>query len=203
MWLNNVIYENRVIEKERLELSARDSLYFLGRNLTLRRCTLVLGVPAQRLHVNDTRIMECTIEVRARLKNFQWSSAHLKGCRFKGRFIGNDFGSWSDKPTEASIEDCDFTEAHLQGCRFLQCDVRTLSLPRWPYFTLLDAGRRALELGAVPWPGTDGPIIGRVLAQTPPDTQALSYSARDLAKFCGTTPEALKALIEKLDGVYY
>jgi hypothetical protein len=31
----------------------------------------------------------------------------------------------------------------------------------------------------------------------------LTYSAPDLAKWCGTTPEAIKAVLEKLDGVYY
>jgi hypothetical protein len=203
MWLTNVIYEDQVIEDSRLELSDKGSLYFLGHLLTLRRCTLVLRVPAARLHINKTQLIDCTIEAKTALKNFRWDKAHLKSCRFKGRFIGNDFGCWPETPTEGSVEDCDFTEAHLEECRFLQCDVRTLRFPRWPYFTLLEPGRRARELGALPWPGAKGPIMGSVLAQTPPEATALTYSAPALAKWCGTTPEAIKAVLEKLDGVYF
>jgi hypothetical protein len=202
MWLNNVIYENRVIENERLELSDRDSLYFLGQNLTLRRCTLVLGVPAKRLHVNETRIIECTIETRGLLKNFQWSRAHLTGCQFKGRFVGNDFGNWRDT-TEGSISDCDFTAAHLDQIRFLGCDAHTLRFPQWPCFTLFDPVRRWRDLSALAWPGDISSSLIQGYAERPPATAAVTYSAPDLAKRSGTTPEAIKAVLEKLDGVYY
>ncbi len=84
MWLNNVIFENQVIEDQRLELGDRNSLYFLGRHLTLRRCNLVLNVPAKRLHVRKVQIVDSTIEVKRVLKNFRWEYAHLKGCRFTG-----------------------------------------------------------------------------------------------------------------------
>ncbi|MCY1080974.1 hypothetical protein [Archangium lansingense] len=35
-WLTNVLFENKVFENERLELTDKNSLYFLGPNLTLR-----------------------------------------------------------------------------------------------------------------------------------------------------------------------
>lgn len=196
-------FSDQEIVNERLILDSATELYYLGHNLTLRNCILVIRVPARALVIARTRFIDCTIEVKRQLNTFRWQSAFLKGCRFKGRFSGNDFGSWPDTRTEGGIEDCDFTEAHLDGCRFLECDVRTIRFPRWPCFTLFETGRRAPELGAVPWPGAKGPIIGRVLAQTPPETQALSYSAPDLAKFCGTTPEAIKGVLENLDGVYF
>ncbi|MFL5346819.1 MAG: hypothetical protein ACJ8AT_18715 [Hyalangium sp.] len=202
MWLTNVIYENRVIENERLELSDRDSLYFLGHNLTLRRCTLVLGVPAKRLHVNETRMIDCTIEVSRLLKNFRWDSVHLAGCQFKGRFLGNVFGNWRDA-TQATLVDCDFSSAHVDQSRFLHCDVRTLRLPPWPCFTIFDPVRRARQLRALPWPEAVGRIEIELFAEEPTATVALTFSATDLAKRRGTTPEAIKAVLEKLDGVYY
>jgi hypothetical protein len=202
MWLNNVIYENRVIENERLELADRNSLYFLGHNLTLRRCTLVVGVPAKRLHVNETRIIECTIEVARVLKNFGWEHAHLTGCRFKGRYLGNDFGNWRGT-AEGSITDCDFTAAHLDMTRFLSCDARTLRFPPWPCFTILDPVGRARELSAMPWPGDLGTELFLRNADRPASTAALTWSAPELAKRSGTDPEAIKAVLEKLDGVYY
>jgi hypothetical protein len=202
MWLNNVIYEDQVIEDQRLELSDNDSLYFLGHNLTLRRCTLVLRLPAARLHINKTRIIDCTIEAKKALKNFQWNKTHLKGCRFKGRFIGNDFGGWPDTPDEGGIEDCDFTTASLDGCRFIGCDARTLRFPPWPCFTLFEPVRRWRELSAVAWPGEVGRKVAS-FAERLPETSAVTYSAPEFAKSYGTSPEAIKAVLEKLDGVVF
>ena len=202
MWLNNVIYENRVIEDERLELSDHNSLYFLGHNLTLRRCTLVLGVPAKRLHVNKTRIIECTIEVSRLLKNFQWSWAHLAGCQFKGRFVGNDFGNWRGTD-EGSIVDCDFSAAYLDQTRFLSCEAPSLRFPPWPCFTIFDPVRRWRDLRALAWPGDIGSVVIEGYAERPLSTAAVTYAAPALAKRCGTTPEAIRAVLEKLDGVYY
>ncbi|WP_224371978.1 hypothetical protein [Hyalangium versicolor] len=202
MWLNNVIYENRVIENERLELTDRNSLYFLGHHLTLRRCTLVVGVPAKRLHVNKTRLVECTIEVTRVLKNFGWDHAHLTGCRFKGRYFSNDFGNL-EGTADGSIVDCDFTAAQLDMTRFLSCDARTMRFPPWPGLTILDPVRRAAELVALPWPGKLREFFQWYGEERPASTAAVTYFAPDLAKRNGTTPEAIKSVLEKLDGVYY
>ncbi|WP_224372247.1 hypothetical protein [Hyalangium versicolor] len=137
------------------------------------------------------------------MKNFRWDTAHLKGCRFKGRFTGNDFGEWPSAPGHGSIEDCDFSEAHVDWSRFLGGDARTLRFPRWPCFTFLDPFPRWKELQALPWPGDKGPIIGDVLAAGPPSTVAFTLSATKLAKWCSTTPEAIKAIVEKVEGVYF
>jgi hypothetical protein len=40
-------------------------------------------------------------------------------------------------------------------------------------------------------------------AERLPETSAATYSALDTAKKYETTPEAIKAVLEKLDGVYY
>jgi hypothetical protein len=37
----------------------------------------------------------------------------------------------------------------------------------------------------------------------PPTTVALTYFAPDLAKRRGVTPEEIRAVLEKLDGVYF
>jgi hypothetical protein len=41
------------------------------------------------------------------------------------------------------------------------------------------------------------------LAEDPPTTVALTFPAPERAKRSGTTPEAIKAVLEKLDGVHY
>jgi hypothetical protein len=200
--LSQVNLENRELANERLEIGA-GVVYFLGPNLTLRHCELVLKIAARNLVIPQARFMDCTFEVRRELKNFRWNRAHLKGCRFTGRLSGNDFGNWPDNPGEGSIEDCDFSGAHLDACRFFDCDIRTIRFPTWPYFTILEPARRGRELSTLPWPGDIGRIEGKILAEEPPTTVAVTLSALELAKRSGTTPEAIKAVLTKLDGVVY
>lgn len=207
MWLTNVVYENRVIEDEQLEFKDKDALYYIGRNLTFRRCTVTLRVPARRLLLREPRFIDCDIVVKTELKNFSWDDAYLKGCRLTGRFTGNDFGRWpstdpSFKPG-GGIEDCDFTQAHLNGCRFFGCDANTLRFPRWPYFTILEPYRRAQELAALPWPGQLSHDMSGFAEWLPSTTSALTRSATTLAKQWGTTEEAIRAVLETLDGVIY
>ncbi|WP_224372286.1 pentapeptide repeat-containing protein [Hyalangium versicolor] len=195
-------FRDREIANEQLVLDSRTELYYLGPSLTLRNCTLIVKVPAKALELTRTRLIDCTIEVARVLKSFSWDDAHLTGCCFKGRYVGNDFGNWRGT-SEASIVDCDFTAAHLDMTRFLSCDARTLRFPRWPCFTIFDPAQRAAELAALPWPGKKGPILAEGFVEDPPSTAAVTFAATDLAKWSGTTPEAIKAVLEKLDGVYY
>ncbi|WP_224250086.1 pentapeptide repeat-containing protein [Hyalangium gracile] len=195
-------FSDREIENERLVLDSATEVSYLGHELTLRNCTLIIKVPARALVIARTHLIDCTIEAKRQLTNFQWNSAHLKGCRFKGRFIGNDFGAWPERPTEGGIEGCDFTDAYLDGCRFIACDVRTIRFPRWPCFTLFEPVRRWRELSAVPWPGGLGRKV-EGFAERLPETAAVTYSAPELAKSYDTTPEAIRAVLEKLDGVEF
>jgi hypothetical protein len=206
-WLENVIFKEQEIENERLELTDKNSLYFLSTGLTLRHCTVVLKVPASRLVIKQATFIDCTFEVKQELKNHQcWVSASLKGCRFKGRLSGCDFGHWpsySERAGHGSIEDCDFTEARLDGCRIMGCDPATLRFPKWPCFTILDPIGRAAELRSVQWPGRFGRIIIEELHKQPAPTRALTLSATVEARHFETTPEALKAVIEQFDCIVY
>ncbi|WNG32286.1 pentapeptide repeat-containing protein [Archangium violaceum] len=206
-WLENVLIEDKEIANERLELADKDSLYFLGPNLTLRNCTVVLKVSARRLHLIGTRFIDCSFEVKQELKNHQdWVFASLKGCRFKGRLTGCDFGRWpgySKGWESGAIEDCDFTEARLDACRFMGCDTRTLRFPKWPCFTILEPIRRAPELRSVKWPGLFGGVVIDNLHTQPPATVALTKYAPAVAKKLETTAEELKAVIEKFDFIVY
>jgi hypothetical protein len=196
-------FSDQEITNERLILDSATELYYLGHNLTLRNCTLAIRVPARALVIARTQLIDCTIEVKRELKNFRWGSAFLKGCKFKGRLIGNDFGEQPYPPGEGGLENCDFTEAHVDASRFLACDMRTVRLPSWPCFTIFDPVRRWRELRALKWPGDIGPVVVEGFSWDPPTTMAVTYSASTLAKKSGTTPEAIRAVLEKLDGVYY
>jgi uncharacterized protein YjbI with pentapeptide repeats len=191
---------------ERLELADKEAIYFLGPNLTLRQCSLVLRVPARWLHILPTRFIDCTVQVKQELKNHDWSRAFLKGCQFTGRMTGCDFGHripHMPGRENGGIEDCDFTTAHLQGCRFHGCDMRTIRLPPWPCFTLLDPLGRSRELKSVRWPELFGDVVVDNLHTQPASTVAVSYHAPTMAKRYGTTPEEFKAVLRKLDCVVY
>lgn len=201
--MKSILYENRELEGERLELTDKEGNYYLGPNLTLRRCTVVTRVSASWFHILPSRFIDCTLQVKQELKNQDWSSAFLKGCRFTGRLTGCDFGHRLPHlpgRENGGIEDCDFTEACLSYCRFHGCDMNTLRLPSWPCFTLLAPLARAHELRSAGWPGRSHLIVAS-LDTNPPSTVALTFHAPTVAKRFGTTPEALKSFIEKLDGV--
>jgi hypothetical protein len=207
--LGNVIFEDKEIANERLELTDAKANYILGPNLTLKNCTLVLKVSARRLSTKQARFIDCTFEVKQELKNYQgWLAASLKGCRFKGRLSGCDFGHWPEYSSLpwyqfGSIKDCDFSEARLDGCRFHGCDPRTLQFPKWPCFTILDPIGRASELRSAQWPGDFGDIVVDKLHEQPPSTVALSDHAPTLGKRLETTAEELRAIIEKFDCIVY
>jgi hypothetical protein len=208
-WLENVIFKEREIANERLELTDKNSLYYLSTNLTLRRCTIVLKVPASRLIIKQATFIDCTFEVKQELKNHQsWLAASLKGCRFKGRLTGCDFGHWPEYASDpwyqhGSIEDCDFSEARLDGCRFHGCDPATLRLPKWPCFTFLDPIRRAPELRSAKWPGTFGDVVVENLHTHPASTRTLTYYAPSAARRFETTPEELRTVIEQFDCIVF
>jgi hypothetical protein len=209
MLAKKVFYEDKQFENERLELTDKGTLYFLGGNLTLKNCTLVLKVAARNLFIDGVRFIDCTFEVKQELKNHQqWIRASLKGCRFKGRLSGCDFGHWPEYGKEpeyqlGSIEDCDFSEARLDACRFMGGDPRTLRFPKWPCFTFLEPIQRVSELLNARWPGNFGDIVVKGIYKDPPGTRALVYHAPSIAKRMETTPEALRAVIEQFDCFVY
>ncbi|WP_309890435.1 hypothetical protein [Archangium sp.] len=209
MIAKKVFYEDKELENERLELTDKGSIYFLGRNLTLKNCTLVLKVAAQNLFIRDVRFIGCTFEVKQELKNHQdWIRASLEGCRFKGRFSGCDFGHWPEYGSEpeyqfGSIKDCDFTEARLDGCRIMGSDPATLRFPKWPCFTILDPIGRAHELNSVQWPGDFRPSYVEGRYKDPPSTRAVTFYAPALARRRETTEEAFRSVIEQFDCILY
>ena len=145
----NIHFENREIEGERLEFP-KHAIYWLGPNVTLRRCTLVLSVATRWLHLLSGQLVDCT---------------------------------------------------RLDACRFYNCDMRTIQLPRWPCFTLLDPVRRAAELARVEWPGRFGSVVIEGLAKQEESIVALTEHAPSVAAQLGTTTEDLRAVLERLSGV--
>jgi hypothetical protein len=194
----NIHYKDREIVGERVELP-QGSLYWLGPNLTLRNCTLVIGVASRWLTLMSGQLLDCTIQAKGELKNKRWARMNFKGCRFKGRFTGNDFGFHEDdldKWRIGGIADCDFSEARLHTCRFYNCDMSTIRLPGWPCFTILDPVRRLEELARVEWPGRFGRIVIDDLRDQEESIVAITDHAPSYAERLGFTVEELRTVLE-------
>ena len=206
MYPKKVIIEDRTLEGERLELGDKNLRCYLGPNLVMRRCTLVLRMSSDLFHLNGPRFIDCDIEVKRQLKEVRWYSAYLKGCRFTGRLFSCDFGHVPNSKLlyedMGGIEDCDFTAAHVHACRFVGCDTSTLKFPRWPYFTLLEPSRRHREFASMLWPREIRAwFTGFELFHK--TTAALTYSATILAKEAGVSEDRLRALVEGHSGIIY
>jgi hypothetical protein len=207
--LGNVVFKDREVENERLELTDKQANYILGPNLTLKNCALVLTVPARRLSLKQVRFIDCTFEVKQELKNHQgWTAAFLKGCRFKGMLTGCDLGHWPEYSSLpwyqfGAIEDCDFTEARLDGCRIMGADPATIRFPKWPCFTILDPIGRAHELRGVEWPGLVGDVLVKELHTHPSRTRALTCYAPRLVERLDATLDELRAVLEQFDCIVY
>jgi hypothetical protein len=202
MLLTNVILENKTLEGKRLELSDKDSIYFLGPNLTLKDCTIITKTPTKRLLIKGVQFINCAIEVKQELKNFRWADASLSGCQITGRLWGNDFGHQNYSTHPASIEDCDFTGAQLDGCRFMSCDISTLRLPRWPCFTLLEPFKRSQELSRLPWPSSLR-FLPTTFDWAPSNTSAVTFFTPTLVKKYNASEQELRAFVERMEGVIY
>ncbi|WP_434382662.1 hypothetical protein [Melittangium boletus] len=199
----NIHYKDREIVGERLEL-AKGPLYWLGPDLTLRDCTVVIRAAARSLTLMSGRFIDCTLQAKGELKGVRWARMHLRGCRFEGRFRGNDFGFIEDELDtwkQGALMDCDFSEALLDGCRFYACDMRTIRLPRWPCFTLLDPVRHAAELARETWPGLFGQVTIEGLSTQDASVVALTYHAPSIAERQETTAEELRAVLERVPWV--
>ncbi len=208
MLFDKVFFRNQEIDNEQLSLTDKGSRYSLGPDLTLRRCNIVLKISARNLFIHGgTRFIDCSFEVKQQLKNHQqWVFASLEGCRFKGRLSGCDFGHWPEYGCVAehvSIKDCDFSEDQIDSCRIMGSDPAMLRFPRWPCFTFLDPIGHAAKLREAPWPALFGRVIVNDLHTHPASTTALTFHAPTIAKFAETTPEELRAVIERFDCLVY
>ncbi|WNG33253.1 hypothetical protein F0U61_06220 [Archangium violaceum] len=66
----NIHYKEREIVGERLELS-KGALYWLGPNLTLRDCTVVIGAASRALPLMSGQFIDCTLQAKGELKSLR------------------------------------------------------------------------------------------------------------------------------------
>ena len=172
-----------------------DVVNYLGPDLILEDCKINIQTSARGLIINQVQFLNCHIQVRKKLTNFQdWCCAVLKGCKFTGVFSSNDFGFFEEYDSHGAISDCDFSDAILDGCRFFSTDIDSIVLPPWPSFTILNPSIHKSELDAIKWPDNSRYFV-ETLVSSPKQTTAVVDSAKLIAKELGLSEAALKALL--------
>jgi hypothetical protein len=202
-YLENRLLEKQVIADEEIVLTD-DNLNFLGPEVTVKRCRLVIRCTSRYLHIENAQLLDCVIEAKKKLANLaEWCEAVIRGCTFTGHFHGNDFGHWPDRTAprpSGSIEDCDFSAAILDGCRFMRTDMSTIKLPRWPCFTILDPRKNGQEIIALPWPKTMQ-VWAQCAADDLEESSALVYHAPSLVNRYGCNEDEIRNALERFSGV--
>jgi hypothetical protein len=196
--------EKQTITDQEIVL-ANEHYNILGPDLTLENCRIIFRCAHTSLIVTLTKFINCRMEIRRKLVNFQWLDAWLQGCTFTGTLRGNDFGHWPTPPIwpdMAGIQECDFSETILNLCRFIDCPIETIVLPKWPCFTILNPYQNLSRFESV-----KSPVDLSFLAHPyiPPPENAVAHvdhapSFLKSRKLEGTE-EDLRATLEPLDFV--
>jgi hypothetical protein len=191
---------DRTIQGEAITIDEKDT-YFLGPDLVLRECTILLRTTSRGLIISRTRFENCEVVAKKKLSSFRWFNAFFTGCRFSGTFHGCDFGhSPDDFEPAGGIECCDFSGAALDACRVLNADVETIQFPPWPCFTIIDPGRLATQIQPIQWPGKMR-ILAELIASFEPETVAVTFLATDAMKRYAVSEEDLRSAVSRIPGV--
>lgn len=128
---------NTRILRKRLLLSNLD-VNLLGPDLVLENCSVHSDCQSKALIISGLVMTDGHFNQQDRaLTDFHFEFAHFSDVKFTGKFVGCTFGDWVSAAT-SSIRSCDFTEAGLEDCRFLNCDIESTRLPKWPAFTIVN-----------------------------------------------------------------
>jgi len=190
--------KQRFIENEQIVFGNKEYAY-LGPELTFKNCEIILKVSTKNLTITDTKFINCQIIAKKKLVNCQeWSSAIIKGCSFKGSFVGNDFGYSDEKYGNGSIDDCNFSEADLRYCRLMSCDLKNFKLPQWPYFTVENPFKQKEVIASIEWSGKLK-TWAKVLMRSQDITTGACFYAPDIANEDDTDLDEIKSMLQNIN----
>ena len=174
---------------------------------TLENCHIIVDVPRGGAGISLSQLQDCTIETKKRMKDAWFFGSDYTRCKFKGKFLGMDFGRspWPDPLTgeldkHGDLIDCDFTEATLDLCRFFNVDITRQKFAPWPQFVLTTAWyEQALSSGRV-WPEKFAVHIRGHQTENP-QLSAVTGTKSDFMKRYALTEYELEQALQAIDGV--
>jgi len=189
-------WQKQVLKDTELILNDKEHNY-LGPNLVMENCRVVLPRSARAITIFDARFHGCSFETNKKFKSFHdWCAAELISCSFSGYYEGNDFGYWEKVSQNGKIKGCNFSAAILDGCRFFECDIDSIVFPLWPCFTILNPHRITQKLEATTWPGELEHWFGGI-SLSPKNTLAIVGYAPELIKKNGSSEDELRIVLEQ------
>lgn len=196
--------EETAISNRDIDISDADSVHFLGPNLTLQNCKIILRVSARSLTVKAVTFENCEVVATRKLLNFRWYSAAFRRCKFTGHYVGCGFGKRSEHyDPSGDISDCDLSSAILDGCDFRNVDVDRLILPKWPCFYFLEPARHRDDLRRLRWPGNLDFFIDGVVSEAPDDASILVFYAPSVIKRFGSNEAELQNVLQEAPGAFF
>jgi hypothetical protein len=193
---------NQTIVEQNVDLTMNEN-NVLGPNLLLDRCNVTLRVTERMLTFVEATFINCDVAAKKQLNNCRWFGARLSGCRFHGRFLGNDFGNQpEDYWKGGGIDDCDFSDAVLEACRVIGSDAKSIVFPTWPCITLLNPCEYRDQMSKMEWPGRMG-IWVKTFSYPPPTTTALVEYAPSLMKRYEVSEQELIVAISRLPNLLH
>jgi hypothetical protein len=147
-WLkSNLGLGRKTIRGETLAFGDRTRVTTLAKS-TFEHCDISLNCPARGLIIDRCIFRDCMIRAKKPQSDHQFFTSTFERCKFTGEFPGCEFGFRIDLHgnTRGTISDCDFQEAILDLVSFNNCDLNSLTLPRWPHFTIADPGTTSARI---------------------------------------------------------
>jgi hypothetical protein len=190
--------------RDDIEFPATESVQVVGAKFA--HCRIVGRTSARNLTVIDSEFDHCSIEWKTPLRNHSWLSVVFTACKFRGKFVGNQFGhksqSLREGATPGAVNECDFSESHLDGTSFLNCDMKSVTLPTWPFFTFVSPSENSEALlGAVERVPVALRTTIEVSASSSRETAAITWSSTEIIQRAGVTDRELRNLLIALPGV--
>ena len=186
------------LSSEVLEL-VHDGYSVLGPQLNLDDCIVVSRAPAECLIIAGLTMSGGSFNQHVELRDFHFENAHLNKVTFTGKFVGCDFGDWDDTST-SSIENCDFKDCHLDGVRFLNADVDTIALPKWPHFFIRSPEKYNPNIDTQSLPKKLG-ITLSVYFDEEPECSAIVGNAQRLADENQISMEKIRVILSSIEGI--
>ncbi|AVR97156.1 hypothetical protein [Pseudoduganella armeniaca] len=172
----------------------------LGPELVFEECDIYSDCQSKALVMSGVRMIGGRFFQQDRaLADHQFSRVHFNGVRFFGTFIGCDFGNW-DSNDIGSMANCDFTEAVLDSSRFLNVDVQSIKLPRWPCFTIVNPAEAREFVMGNKWSAKTR-IALDVYTDVDPECTASLGDASRMAKQDGIALEDLRERLLAIPGI--
>jgi hypothetical protein len=193
-----VQFRDTLLTGKDIEFNNTD-MHFLGPNLILKDCNLIIKSKKKGFGVVGFEMTGGSFEIKSNLSDIQFDQAKFEGVKFLGCFSGIDFG-WYDSSEPGWIKNCDFTGATLDACRFLNTDMATIALPRWPMFSIPDPVRIASWVRARKWPSNLETVL-EIASDVESGCSASVDNAQMLADADGVSLAEMRALLDPVPGI--